>query len=393
MNRRRFLELGAVGLVVGAAGCSGDGADGTSGGDGDGTDSEGSDGDGGGTGDDSDETASESNGTTDDASGAVEVAWTADLLGSGTLSAAEFLVDGDRAYLATAAGVLGLDAATGERLWAFEGAGGDRPPALAVHDAAGVVALSDSSELVALAPAAGDVRWRRELGTVGFGLLDATDDYVVAGGSNGLEAVDPENGETATRDRAFGFRFPERMTALPGAVVVSDAEGTLGRYDVESGEAEWTTGDVSPTGAPRTVDETVVAPSSGAVAGVDASDGSVAFRTEVQDGAGPLAPAGSTVVFRDGDRDGAVRSVAVPDGDLAWERTGIDVATGPGVVGDDRAVVAVSGFVHVLDLANGDLVTERVQPVDDDPAAFVALAGTADLALGATRNQVLGLSV
>lgn len=309
-----------------------DSGDGTTASDGDGTE------DGGGD-----------DGTADPSTVAFDLGWQEDFDFDGRISSRNFGADAtaDGVFIGGEWGFAGLGLEDGSRMWET----GEFDGFLDVHaDSRGVVAYTNSFEVVSLDPAEGTERWRAS-----------------ASGS----------------EEAF------YSTALaPSYFVAESAEG-IAVYDRGSGEV---VAEVDVASSPRGIvatDDALVVLQSGETAVYDVTSGSERWRKELIVGVGAAVDDGRLVGLELGvgpDASNALTAVDLGSGDRIWtEETG--TGRGTGVRTDGRVAAWMTGgsfgeegTLHAHDLDGGtELWTKGVGRVSEPFAAIdsgVVLAPT-----------------
>lgn len=195
------------------------------------------------------------------------------------------------------------DPVSGEKLWRVSAV-----PGAVVHD--GDLVFSEAGDaLVRLDPHSGEIRWRRRLRSA----THPAELWPIAGGV--LRSLPGEGIAFVTDAGTLAFR-----TRLPGGAPVQAvlAQGVL-----------------------------VVALSTGALAGLDATDGRVLWKRRTR--ALALEPVGTHVLVLG---NASLSSLEAGSGEPSWERPLPPGATEPRVAGD-LALLIASGRVHGLSLADG----------------------------------------
>jgi outer membrane protein assembly factor BamB len=229
------------------------------------------------------------------------------------------------------------------------GAGGVADASLVVDDGA-VVVGTGTGEVVALDPADGGERWRRQL----------------ASGARPRVFVDYATGELAGDD---------------GTVVVTDPTGTLAGLAADSGDDRWDP--LTPTDGTITIDGVrdgvLLARADELLFAVDLDDGEGLWTEELDGGAAPVGATDDVVVVAGPDA-GRVTALTLDRGFRSWR---VDLAgVRQALVVDDRVLLAVGAGTDAelqgLDIADG--VSRWTSPLD--PAATLLAAEATVVAVG-----------
>jgi outer membrane protein assembly factor BamB len=250
------------------------------------------------------------------------------------------------AYVAGDLKVGAYDLLTGEERWVFEPDRTTVSPALGC----GTLYVTTRQETLALSLDDGSVRWRADVGTVHYGSPAVVDDTVYVS-SGGVTALDAETGERrwdsgsqngtalAVADKVYGYGHFEGTESI--AAFTHD------------GDEAWRTEVAEVASTPTVADGTVyVAKRNGKLTALDASDGSVEWRAEIEWGVySSPAVAEDRVVVSAGNGEEAL-GIDTETGEVQWRfETGLS-SVAPTVVGDS-VIVHGDGY-HLLDLETGE---------------------------------------
>jgi len=249
------------------------------------------------------------------------------------------------AYVAGDVKVGAYDLPTGEERWAFEPDGASVSPALGC----GTLYVATHRETLALSLDDGSVLWRADVGTTRFGSPAVVDDTVYVS-SGGVTALDAETGEPRWDSDSNG-----------NALAIADKVYGYGHFDgtesiaafTHDGDEAWRTEVAEVAATPTVADGTVyVAKRNGKLTALDAADGSVEWRAEIEWGVySSPAVAEDRVVVSAGNGDEAL-GIDTETGEVQWRfETGLSTVA-PTVVGDS-VIVHGDGY-HLLDLETGE---------------------------------------
>ncbi|WP_162265533.1 outer membrane protein assembly factor BamB family protein [Haloprofundus marisrubri] len=256
--------------------------------------------------------------------------------------------------VAYAAGTVRVEARnieSGERLWAYDpGDNVSTMPALGC----GVVFVALTNDVVALDPDDGTELWRTE-GVSGFdqsGSPLVYDGTVYTAGPE-LYALDAETGEEHW-NAAGG-----EGVAVGDYVYTAEVDGTDGAVlaYTDAGDEQWRAGVGPVYTTPVVADGLVYAVTKdGSFYALDATDGSVRWRTPIPSGIfDPPAVSDGTVVLPPGNGDFA-RALDAETGESVWRYKTGNATGAPTVFGDIALLPGANTGVHAVELETGELV-------------------------------------
>jgi outer membrane protein assembly factor BamB len=224
MDRRAYLSLVGAGVI---AGCSGDDsddgtADGSDGGDG-------SDGSDGGDGEDGEDT------NADPSTVSFDILWDQFFDSEGVISGQNFGADAtpDGVFIGAEWGFAALGLDDGSRMWEKD----EWEGFIDIHaDSDGVIAYTNSFEIVSLNPSDGTEQWRRSVSEAQKTFLSSalTDSYVFAQTANGLGVYDRASGDVVTEfDQS-----PQSLVVSDDVAIFLQSAG-MTAYDVSNGSERW----------------------------------------------------------------------------------------------------------------------------------------------------------
>jgi outer membrane protein assembly factor BamB len=224
MDRRAYLSLVGAGVI---AGCSGDDsddgtADGSDGGDG-------SDGSDGGDGEDGEDT------NADPSTVSFDILWDQFFDSEGVISGQNFGADAtpDGVFIGAEWGFAALGLDDGSRMWEKD----EWEGFIDIHaDSDGVIAYTNSFEIVSLNPSDGTEQWRRSVSEAQNTFLSSalTDSYVFAQTANGLGVYDRASGDVVTEfDQS-----PQSLVVSDDVAIFLQSAG-MTAYDVSNGSERW----------------------------------------------------------------------------------------------------------------------------------------------------------
>lgn len=244
-------------------------------------------------------------------------------------------------------------------VWALESTGW--PGALAVDDE-GAIAVFGNHEVLGVDPDDGDVRWRTEVASRVLAGPPALGEGVVAIlADDGFEVFDRTTGGRLWR--ADSPEIPSAVQTAGDVVVTATYGGSLGVYEVRTGERRW--GRVGPgaaaarpalgAGAGAVVAVFEQGPGRGAVlTAFDVVSGAQRWATQLEGGASAPAVAGMTVIVGDGDR--RIKGFDLASGAPRWSVPSVGAfESGLEPVVRDGRVVVVDRLAGVtsIDAASG----------------------------------------
>jgi hypothetical protein len=396
MRRRAYLGLLGVGLLAGCLG--GDSGDGDNGDDstdgtGDDTDSAGDDGgtddggtDDGGTDDDGTDDGGTDDGTEEDSpadpsSVQFQLHWRESFDYQGTISGENYGADAtaDGVFLGGEWGFAALNLDDGSRMWEIDEFDGF----VDIHaDSDGVVAYTQSFDVVSFAPSDGTEQWRAS--TTGaenaFFNTALTPSYFIAESADRTVVFDRSSGDVATEIDAS-------PSVATDDILVSITFQEMVAYDIASGSERWRTdsglsrGPVVNDGRLVGIEVTPGPQSGGSLMALDLDSGDEVWAEEIADLKTPVSSVAvtdgvATFMSRPSTDPGTLYAHDFADGTQLWSQgvgnvpiasfslaTDSGIVIAPGVTDDNRVQVRAYDAQNgeQLDATSGGLgITEAV---------------------------------
>jgi outer membrane protein assembly factor BamB len=283
---------------------------------------------------------------------------------------------------APSAGLLVLDASTGEQRWSTPIAPFQPAPEGPVA-AGGVVVETvvdggGQAIVVGLDASGGAERWRSPAAPDSVAMAQ-TEAVVVLGGVHGLVGLDRSTGTEIWRAEAVRYqaqRGVERAaTALSGDTLIFPSEPDVVAVDVRSGAERWRAPSIeSPTAFGGTVVGIASEASGGTVRALDAATGAERWTAPGAPSYGDLWAVGDGIAAVLTESN--IEALALDTGAVRWQRARSEVqGAQPQLIAGTNLAVLWEGAIGVLSTADGSTIWEATEPIGSPFMSDVFVAG------------------